>query len=41
VPSPVSAAFRRWLITAASPGFAEYQANTARLIPVFELQPAG
>jgi deazaflavin-dependent oxidoreductase (nitroreductase family) len=26
-------------ITAAAPGFAEYQANTARVIPVFELQP--
>ena len=28
-------------ITAAAPGFAEYQAKTARVIPVFELQPAG
>ena len=27
-------------ITAASPGFAEYQAKTTRVIPVFELQPA-
>ena len=26
-------------ITAASPGFAEYQAKTTRVIPVFELQP--
>ena len=26
-------------ITAAAPGFAEYQARTARVIPVFELQP--
>jgi deazaflavin-dependent oxidoreductase (nitroreductase family) len=26
-------------ITAAAPGFAEYQARTARIIPVFELQP--
>jgi deazaflavin-dependent oxidoreductase (nitroreductase family) len=26
-------------ITAAAPGFAEYQAKTARVIPVFELQP--
>jgi deazaflavin-dependent oxidoreductase (nitroreductase family) len=29
--------FRR--ITAAAPGFAEYQAKTSRVIPVFELQP--
>ena len=28
-------------ITAAAPGFAEYQAKTSRVIPVFELQPAG
>ncbi len=28
-------------ITAAAPGFAEYQAKTTRVIPVFELQPAG
>jgi deazaflavin-dependent oxidoreductase (nitroreductase family) len=28
-------------IAAAAPGFAEYQAKTARVIPVFELQPAG
>jgi deazaflavin-dependent oxidoreductase (nitroreductase family) len=28
-------------ITAVSPGFAEYQAKTSRVIPVFELQPAG
>jgi deazaflavin-dependent oxidoreductase (nitroreductase family) len=28
-------------ITAATPGFAEYQAKTSRVIPVFELQPAG
>jgi deazaflavin-dependent oxidoreductase (nitroreductase family) len=27
-------------ITAAAPGFAEYQARTTRVIPVFELQPA-
>ena len=27
-------------ITAAAPGFADYQANTTRVIPVFELQPA-
>jgi deazaflavin-dependent oxidoreductase (nitroreductase family) len=27
-------------ITAAAPGFAEYQAKTARVIPVFELQKA-
>ena len=27
-------------IAAASPGFAEYQAKTTRVIPVFELQPA-
>jgi deazaflavin-dependent oxidoreductase (nitroreductase family) len=27
-------------ITAASPGFAEYQAKTTRVIPVFELRPA-
>ena len=26
-------------ITAAAPGFAEYQAKTARVIPIFELQP--
>lgn len=26
-------------ITAAAPGFAEYQAQTTRVIPVFELQP--
>jgi deazaflavin-dependent oxidoreductase (nitroreductase family) len=26
-------------ITAAAPGFAEYQAKTTRIIPVFELQP--
>jgi len=26
-------------ITAAAPGFAEYQAKTTRTIPVFELQP--
>lgn len=28
-------------IAAAAPGFAEYQAKTTRVIPVFELQPAG
>jgi deazaflavin-dependent oxidoreductase (nitroreductase family) len=28
-------------IAAASPGFAGYQAKTSRVIPVFELQPAG
>lgn len=28
-------------ITAAAPGFAEYQAKTTRVIPVFELQPTG
>jgi deazaflavin-dependent oxidoreductase (nitroreductase family) len=28
-------------ITAAAPGFAEYQAKTTRVIPVFELQAAG
>jgi deazaflavin-dependent oxidoreductase (nitroreductase family) len=28
-------------IAAASPGFAGYQAKTTRVIPVFELQPAG
>jgi deazaflavin-dependent oxidoreductase (nitroreductase family) len=27
-------------ISAAAPGFAEYQAKTTRVIPVFELQPA-
>ena len=27
-------------ITAAAPGFAEYQTKTTRVIPVFELQPA-
>jgi deazaflavin-dependent oxidoreductase (nitroreductase family) len=27
-------------ITAAAPGFAEYQAKTSRVIPVFELRPA-
>jgi deazaflavin-dependent oxidoreductase (nitroreductase family) len=27
-------------ITAAAPGFADYQAKTTRVIPVFELQPA-
>jgi deazaflavin-dependent oxidoreductase (nitroreductase family) len=27
-------------ITALAPGFAEYQAKTSRVIPVFELQPA-
>lgn len=27
-------------ITAAAPGFAEHQAKTTRVIPVFELQPA-
>ncbi|HSS26094.1 MAG TPA: nitroreductase family deazaflavin-dependent oxidoreductase [Mycobacterium sp.] len=27
-------------LTAAAPGFAEYQANTSRVIPLFELQPA-
>jgi deazaflavin-dependent oxidoreductase (nitroreductase family) len=27
-------------ITAAAPGFAEYQAKTDRIIPVFELQPS-
>jgi deazaflavin-dependent oxidoreductase (nitroreductase family) len=27
-------------IAAASPGFAEYQAKTTRVIPVFELRPA-
>src|SRR6201992_1124005 len=27
-------------IAAASPGFADYQAKTSRVIPVFELQPA-
>ena len=27
-------------ITAGAPGFAEYQAKTSRVIPVFELQPA-
>ncbi len=26
-------------ITAAAPGFAEYQAKTTRVLPVFELQP--
>jgi deazaflavin-dependent oxidoreductase (nitroreductase family) len=26
-------------ITAVAPGFAEYQARTSRIIPVFELQP--
>lgn len=26
-------------ITAAAPGFAEYQAKTTRVIPIFELQP--
>jgi deazaflavin-dependent oxidoreductase (nitroreductase family) len=28
-------------ITAVAPGFAEYQAKTSRVIPVFELQSAG
>jgi deazaflavin-dependent oxidoreductase (nitroreductase family) len=28
-------------ITAAAPGFAEYQEKTARVIPLFELQPTG
>jgi deazaflavin-dependent oxidoreductase (nitroreductase family) len=28
-------------ITAAAPGFGEYQAKTTRVIPVFELQPQG
>ena len=28
-------------ISAAAPGFADYQAKTTRVIPVFELQPAG
>jgi len=28
-------------ITAVAPGFAEYQAKTTRVIPVFELQPVG
>src|ERR1700754_2047723 len=28
-------------ITAAASGFAEYQAKTSRVIPLFELQPAG
>jgi deazaflavin-dependent oxidoreductase (nitroreductase family) len=28
-------------ITAAAPGFGEYQAKTTRVIPVFELQQAG
>lgn len=27
-------------VTAAAPGFAEYQANTSRVIPLFELQRA-
>jgi deazaflavin-dependent oxidoreductase (nitroreductase family) len=27
-------------VTAAAPGFAEYQANTSRIIPLFELQRA-
>lgn len=27
-------------VTAAAPGFAEYQAKTTRVIPLFELQPA-
>ncbi|SOJ54735.1 Deazaflavin-dependent nitroreductase [Mycobacterium simulans] len=27
-------------VTAAAPGFAEYQAKTSRVIPLFELQPA-
>ncbi len=27
-------------VTAAAPGFAEYQANTSRMIPLFELRPA-
>jgi deazaflavin-dependent oxidoreductase (nitroreductase family) len=27
-------------VVAAAPGFAEYQANTTRVIPLFELQPA-
>ncbi len=27
-------------ITAAAPGFAEYQSKTSRVIPLFELQPA-
>jgi F420H(2)-dependent quinone reductase len=27
-------------ITELAPGFAEYQAKTTRVIPVFELQPA-
>jgi deazaflavin-dependent oxidoreductase (nitroreductase family) len=28
-------------ITAAAPGFADYQAKTTRVIPVFELHPVG
>ncbi len=28
-------------LTAAAPGFAEYQTKTTRVIPVFELQPSG
>jgi deazaflavin-dependent oxidoreductase (nitroreductase family) len=28
-------------ITAVAPGFAEYQAKTTRVIPLFELQPVG
>ena len=27
-------------VAAAAPGFAEYQSNTSRVIPLFELQPA-
>jgi deazaflavin-dependent oxidoreductase (nitroreductase family) len=27
-------------VTAAAPGFAEYQSKTSRVIPLFELQPA-
>ena len=27
-------------LTAAAPGFAEYQSKTSRVIPLFELQPA-
>ena len=27
-------------ISAAAPGFADYQAKTTRVIPLFELQPA-
>ncbi|HYB38126.1 MAG TPA: nitroreductase family deazaflavin-dependent oxidoreductase [Mycobacterium sp.] len=37
-PAERDAIFRE--VTAAAPGFADYQAKTSRVIPLFELQPA-